>query len=93
MGAADKFAVLALFAVVDSQDSFPKFCRLADQGSHPHPEDRARTTQKNSGCHTGNVPGADCRGERRHECIERADLSVATRYASLPQKLEAQRDF
>ncbi|GBF26651.1 hypothetical protein MnTg02_01692 [bacterium MnTg02] len=90
---ADKLAALVFFAIMDSQYGFGKFRRHADQCGHPHPENRARAAEKDSGRDAGNVTGADSRRQGRHEGIEGADLAFATRNPALPQELEAKRDL
>jgi hypothetical protein len=68
--AADVFAMIVDFAVLYRQHHFSILGGHADEGRHPHPEQRARSADCNCGRDTGNIAGADGGRQRRHQCSE-----------------------
>ena len=59
--------------------------RHAENGCHPHPENGARTAQRDGGGHTGKVTGADLAGECGREGLPGRDLALAGFFATGPQ--------
>ena len=58
-GSAAPAAVRSPFTVEHPERVLRKSRHHADKGAHPQPEHRARTAERQRGCHTGDVARAD----------------------------------
>lgn len=74
--AAIDAAIFVGLTILDGQRAFREGQRHAEQGNHPHPEDRAGTAQCNGRGHTGEVPRADLTGQGCGERLPGCDGAV-----------------
>lgn len=72
---AGYFPIFINRAVADSQTAFGVFCRHADEGSHPHPEDGPRPAGMYSRCDADDVACTDRRSQSRAKRFETIDIS------------------
>ena len=87
--AANVVATGILLAIAHGQNGLAEFGCHAYQGNNPHPEQRARATQKDRGSDARDVTGADGGGEGGHQGVERADVTLITAFAAAPEHAEA----
>ncbi len=73
--AADVLATVVLLAVVNRQHDLAVLGGHTDQRGAPHPEQRARAAEEDRRGDAGDVAGTYRCGQRRHQRLERADLT------------------
>ena len=79
-------AIFVLDAVLHGQNDLGILGDHAEEGCHPHPEDRAGAARKDGARDTGDVAGADRAGEgRRHGLKGRDVRAVVLRFFFLKQ--------
>ena len=62
---------------VNGEDGFGVFGGNAEDCDHPHPEDGARSTNGNGTGDASDIARSNRGGQRRHQGLERCDLTVA----------------
>ena len=75
--AARDVAVAVRRAVLDGEQSFGVLRRHAEEGRHPHPEDRARAARLDRRRNADNVARADGRCERDAQRLEARYVALA----------------
>ena len=73
--AAGHLADAVRLAVLDGQDRLTILRREAKGRADPHPDERTRAAKDHGRCDTDDVARADCRRQRRHERLERRDIT------------------
>ena len=87
--AAHMIAFRVSFTEMDSQHCFCIFSRDPEDGDQPHPKDCPRTTNGDRRGDPSNVSGPNGGRQRRHQGLERRDLSLTTLINRLKEELEA----
>ena len=78
---AENLAVLVYCAVLDGEQAFGILCCHAEESGYFHPEEGARATGADSGCHADDVACTDRGGKSRAESTEARNFACAVLFA------------